>query len=282
MDRFERDGMVFHVRRGGPPDGDLVVLLHGFPQTSRAWTEVEPLLHERGLRTLAPDQRGYSSGARPRSRRRYDLGDVATDVVALLDQAGADTAHVVGHDWGGAVAWWLGFHHPDRVASLTVLSTPHPRAMARSLVSSRQLLRSSYMAFFQLPRLPEWLLNRHGGERDRLTEYLVGTGCDADHAAEYAAAMSEPGALTAALNWYRALPFQRPSRLPGTISVPTRYLWGEDDPFLGRRAAELTARYVDGDYKFVPVPSAGHWLPETRPGHVAAAVAQLTGRRGVA
>ena len=272
MERYCRNGLTFDVRDAGPGDGDVAVLLHGFPQTAAAWDRVEPLLHDAGLRTLAPDQRGYAAGARPSGRREFALRELAADVLTLLDAAGVAQAHVVGHDWGGAVAWWLASHHPDRVATLTVLSTPHPRAMAISAVSSAQLLRSWYVGFFQLPWLPERLL---GGGR-RLGSLLRQSGLDEAHARTYEDAMAEPGALTAALDWYRALPFDRPDGVPGRIPVPTRYVWGGQDRFLGRRAAELTGRYVEADYRLIVLPDAGHWLPECHPDDVAAATIELT------
>ena len=164
MDSFRRDGLTFDVRDAGPPDGEPVVLLHGFPQDAAAWDAVSPSLHQHGLRTLAPDQRGYSPMARPRGRKHYTLRETTGDVLALLDAAGLESAHVVGHDWGGMVAWALGAWHPDRVRTLTVLSVPHPAAMAKAMVTSTQALKSYYMGLFQLPLLPERLLLARGGK----------------------------------------------------------------------------------------------------------------------
>ncbi len=157
--QFSRDGLTFQVRDEGPVDADrTVLLLHGFPQTPSAFDGVAPALHEAGLRTLAPAQRGYSPGARPTARSAYRIGAIADDAVALLDAAGVDQAHVLGHDWGGMAAWALAGLHPERVASLTVLSTPHPAALGWSFTHSSQGLRSWYMGFFQLPWLPERLI----------------------------------------------------------------------------------------------------------------------------
>ena len=133
MDTFRRDGLTFDVRDGGPTEGDPVVLLHGFPQDSTAWDHVAPGLHRHGLRTLAPDQRGYSPMARPRGpRAATGCARPTADVLALLDAAGLGSAHVVGHDWGGIVGWALAAWHPERVRTLTALSVPHPAAMARA------------------------------------------------------------------------------------------------------------------------------------------------------
>jgi pimeloyl-ACP methyl ester carboxylesterase len=267
MDRLttlRRGRLVFDVRDEGPGDGEPVVLLHGFPQDSSCWGQVAPMLHQAGLRTLALDQRGCSPGARPPGRGAYRLGWVAADVVALLDAAGLTRAHLVGHDWGGAVAWAVAAESPDRVASATVLSTPHPRAFVRALPRSDQALRSWYILFEQLPALPELVL-RAGLERG-----LRDRGLPAAHAARYARRMREPGVLTAALNWYRAIPYYA-AALPGRVSVPLTYVFGEDDFALSRAAAQGSAALVDGDYRFVAL-DAGHWLPETRADEVARAV----------
>ncbi|HKG49313.1 MAG TPA: alpha/beta fold hydrolase [Actinomycetales bacterium] len=270
MDRFSRAGLTFEVRDGGPQDGEAVVLLHGWPQNQSAFDAVVPLLHASGLRTLVPTQRGYTSGARPRERRAYRTEETVADVLALLDAAGLPQAHVVGHDWGGAQAWALGAWHPERALSLTVLSTPHPAAMAASLVSGGQALRSWYMGLFQVPVVPELLVGKV------LRRFLLDSHLPEPYVESYCRTMAEPGALTGSLNWYRGLPFSaRPS--VGPVRVPATYVWGRDDPALGRAAAERTAAHVQGPYRFVELP-AGHWLPETRPEDVAEAVLARVGR----
>jgi pimeloyl-ACP methyl ester carboxylesterase len=275
MERSTRcvsDGLVLDVRDEGPSEGPPVLLLHGFPQDGTAWRRVVPALHAAGLRTIVPDQRGCSPSARPRGRGAYRLELLVADAVAVLDAAGVRRAHVVGHDWGGIVAWALAAHRPERTASLTVASVPHPRALARSLVRSPQALRSAYIVAFQLPRVPEALLG------PRLEDLLRRSGLPGNDAAHYAARMREPGALTGALNWYRALPLSR--LRTGPVAVPTSYAWGSRDGALGRRAAELTAEHVHGPYRFVEL-AAGHWLPETRPWELARLVVErATGAAG--
>jgi pimeloyl-ACP methyl ester carboxylesterase len=270
LTRFTRGDLVFDVRDEGPAEGTPVVLLHGFPQDSGCWDAVAPLLHAEGLRTLAPDQRGYSPGARPGGRASYRVPELVDDVLGLLDQAGLPSAHVVGHDWGGGVAWAIAGAAPERVGSLTVLSTPHPAALARSMLTSTQALRSWYMAAFQLPLLPERMVLRD------LAGTLSRSGLPAPIADRYARRLSEPGAMTAALHWYRAIPLSL--RMPvRRIRVPTTYAWGEKDFALGPRAAETTGDFVRGPYEFRRL-HAGHWLPEKRPEEVAAAVvARVTG-----
>jgi pimeloyl-ACP methyl ester carboxylesterase len=262
MDSFRRGDLTFDVRDGGPPDGEPVVLLHGFPQEAAAWSGVEPLLHAAGYRTLAPDQRGYSPGARPSGRRAYRVQECTADVLALLDAAGLESAHVAGHDWGGFVGWYLGGRHADRVRSLTVFSTPHPGAMRRSFLG-RQLLMSWYMFAFQLPVLPDRRLSRPSFAASALRR----GGLPEDAARRYAERMARPGAVTPMLNWYRAIPFSQATS-PGRSKVPTTFVWGSKDIALGRRAAELTGDYVTGPYEFVEL-DAGHWLPESSPDVVA-------------
>jgi pimeloyl-ACP methyl ester carboxylesterase len=264
MDHFLRPGLRFDVIDSGPPDAPTVVLLHGFPQQPSSFEAVVSWLNAKGLRTLTPTQRGYTAAARPARRRDYRTEATAGDVIALLDAAGLARAHIVGHDWGGNQAWGVGRWHPDRLASLTVLSAPHPTALLKSLWSSKQGFRSWYMGLFQLPALPESLVRR------TLARSLRDSGLPGEFGDQYAKAMAEPGALTGALNWYRGIPFS--GRPPvGHITVPTTYIWGRHDVALARRAVELTADYVTGAYQVVEL-DAGHWLPETEPDSVADAI----------
>ena len=274
MEQLRRDGLVFDVTDAGPPDGEVVVLLHGWPQDRSAWQQVGERLTAEGLRVLAPDQRGYSPRARPRGAAAYRMSQLVADVLALVDASGSHRVHLVGHDWGGSVAWAFAERHPDRLHSLTVLSTPHHRAFAWALRHGGQARKSWYMLAFQLPLLPEAVLRR------RLPEVLRDSGLPEEGVQRYAARFREPGAARGGLAWYRAL---RPrlsdlrrrgsatTTTPSPISVPTTYLWGRRDPALGRGAAERTERYVGADYRFVEL-DAGHWLPETHADEVAAAV----------
>jgi pimeloyl-ACP methyl ester carboxylesterase len=251
------------VEEHGDPTGPAVVLLHGFPQTPAAWDRVRPALAAAGYRVLVPTQRGYAAEARPARRRDYSTGGLVADVVALLDRLGIDRAHVVGHDWGAAVAWAMAAGHPDRLLSLTAVSVPHPRALATSMVTSTQALRSWYILLFQLPLLPERLLLARDGQQ--LRRVLRGTGLGRGPTAAYVEAMRRPGALTAALHWYRGVIFGRGLTGGGPITVPTLYVWGEADRALGPEAAARTAGQVSGPYTFVAVPGASHWIPEEHP-----------------
>lgn len=293
MERYSRGGLVFDVREQGPADGRPVVLLHGFPQDNRCWDAVAPALHRAGLRTLAPNQRGYAAASGPRNRSAYRMRDLVEDVVGLLDAAGLERAHLVGHDWGAAVAWMAATSHPDRFPTLVALSTPHPEAFAWALTHTDQVLRSWYMTAFQVPVLPERLL------APRMGAFLRKSGLPEEYVKVYAARFADPASLTGPIGWYRAMPpptfglrknLRRvisglPGLVPSTardegggvpgprhpVRVPTTYLWGRDDVALGRAAAERTGDYVRADYRFVEL-AAGHWLPETVPTRVASEI----------
>lgn len=257
---FEHDGLTFSVDDIGSLDAPAVVLLHGFPQDASAWDEVLPALHDACLRTLTFDQRGYGPANTPHEVRAYGIQDLAGDVVALLDAAGIEVAHVVGHDWGGAVAWHLAGSCPTRLHSVTVLSTPHPAALFWSFTHSRQALSSYYMAAFQLPRLPERFLS------PRLFRVYRTSGLPEHHAVRYAERFADPASLTGPINWYRAAVRHRATTRRSR--VPTTYLWGRHDFALGAAAAHRTKQYVRSDYRFVET-DAGHWIPETHAGVVA-------------
>lgn len=278
MDSWTRDGLQLDVLDRGPAAGEPVVCLHGFPQDATSFDGVAARLAAQGLRVLAPDQRGYSPGARPPDVEAYALGELVADVLALLDAAGLASAHLVGHDWGGAVAWALAGRHGERVRSLTVLSTPHPRALRATARRSSQGVRSLYMAAFQVPVLPELALTWAGGLG--LRAWLGATGLPAARADHYVSRMREPGAMTAALAWYRAIPASR-GQGGGRVGVPTTYLWGTRDPFFSRAAAERTAGCCTGPLVVQHLDGAGHWLPETHPEEVAGAVLDRVRRSSV-
>jgi pimeloyl-ACP methyl ester carboxylesterase len=256
--RLHARGLVFDVLAAGDPTGEPVLLLHGFPQTAACWTELAEVLAGAGYRALAPDQRGYSPGARPRAVRDYRMPELVADALALADRAGVGRFHLVGHDWGGAVAWHLAARHPERVATLTAVSTPHPRAFAAALRSSAQPLRSAYIAFFPAPRLPELAMGAHGMSGLRLL--LARSGLGSEWVAAYAGALAGPGALAAALAWYRAA--GHPPCGSRWWPSPPATCGGSGDPALGRQATEATARWVTGPYRPHVLAGAGHWLPE--------------------
>jgi pimeloyl-ACP methyl ester carboxylesterase len=273
LTEYSNDDLVLDVVDSGPIDGTPAVLLHGFPQRATSWSAVTPHLHDRGMRTFALDQRGYAPRARPRSRRDYRAPKLVSDVHALVTAIG-EPVHLVGHDWGAAGAWGVAAHHPGSLLSLTAVSVPHPSAFIRSFARSTQALKSYYMALFQIPFLPEWLLSRRGGIGDWL---LRNSGMTREMVDTYHREIVEDGALRGALAWYRALPVTSPREFPGRVSVPTTLVWSDGDVAIGRKAIELTARFVTADYQLEVMEGSSHWLPNEQPAELATIIAKRAG-----
>ncbi len=253
--------LTFPVRTAGLDNHETVIFLHGFPQTSAMWSPYLARLSAAGVGAVAADQRGYAATARPTDVDQYGLDLLVADVLGIADGLGIEGFHLVGHDWGGLVGWALAAAHPDRLRSLTSVSTPHPRAFASSLWRSSQLGRSWYLGLFQVPQVPERLLTLRDGTL--LRRMLRGTGLPAASAAGCVEAMLRPGALAAAISYYRALTPRRAAAV-GSITVPTLYVWGTNDIALGPVAARATAAQVEGPYRFEVMDGAGHWIPDTR------------------
>jgi pimeloyl-ACP methyl ester carboxylesterase len=268
MEQIEIDarGMTFRARTAGPADGRPVLLLHGFPQTSASWRFELAGLAQAGYRAVAFDQRGYSPGARPEGVDSYKTTELVADVLALADALGIDRFDLAGHDWGGAVAWLVAGSHPGRLRTLTVVSTPHPAAFRAALAGEEtdQRQRSSYIDFFRQPEAPETALLADDGAG--LRGMFEATGMTADEGSrqatdEYVRVLTEPGAMTAALNWYRAMGPEGFGAM-GPVTTPTMYVWSTEDIALGRDAAEATARHVQGPYRFEVLEGVSHWIPE--------------------
>jgi pimeloyl-ACP methyl ester carboxylesterase len=266
--RYRHEGLTFDVQDEGPLDGDAVVLLHGFPERSSCWREVTPLLHAQGLRTYAPDQRGYSPGARPPRRRDYTMDKLEADVVGLIETIGRPV-HLVGHDWGANSGWLTATHRPDLVRSWTAVSVPHPSAFRSTMFSTRQALSSWYMGAFQAPWLPERLAARPGGLFDQA---MRRGGMSRDEVARFRREIVDYGALTGGLNWYRAMPLAPRHGLGGRTSVPTTFLWSDGDAFVKRVSVDRCAGYVTGPYELRVLEAVDHWIPTHAPQAVADAV----------
>jgi|SRR5579883_1831808 pimeloyl-ACP methyl ester carboxylesterase len=258
------NGIRMHYVEQG--EGPLVVLLHGFPEFWYSWRHQIPALATR-FRVVAPDQRGYNLTEKPRGVEAYKTSTLADDVAALVRHLGAERAHVVGHDWGGGVAWTFAMQHPELLATLAVLNCPHPALMARGILRPRQLLRSWYIFFFQLPWLPEKLLSARGYRAAlqpfREWPHRPGT-FSRDDLRAYREAMAQPGALTAMINWYRALSRTRPPIQTPIIDAPTLVIWAEDDKALGVELTHGLERYVR-DLTIRYVPETSHWVQQERP-----------------
>lgn len=254
----------FAVRLAGPEAGEPVVFLHGFPQTSLSWRNQIPALADAGYRVIVPDQRGYSSGARPTSADGYTMGSLVGDVLGLADALGHERFHLVGHDWGGAVAWQVAGRHGDRLHTLSVLSTPHPQALADAYagkLGGDQESRSGYVAMFREEGSEDGML---ANEAAGLRLILQASGLTEEESQPYLDALGTPEVLRAALNWYRASSLVDVEGL-GSVTVPTLYLWSTNDPALGREPAEATADHVGGPYTFVELDGIDHWIGEHAP-----------------
>jgi len=269
--RYRHDGLVFDVRDEGPLDGDPLVLLHGFPERATSWRRVAPLLHEQGLRTYAPDQRGYSPGARPSRRRDYRINTLGDDVLALVDAIGRPV-HLVGHDFGAAVGWLLASRHADVVRSFTAGSVPHPAAFMEAVRTSRQALKSWYMAAFQLPVLPELVGRARGFELA-----LRRAGMDEEDLERFRREVVGDGALSGALMWYRAIPLADRRHGAGRVRVPTTLVWSDGDAAVTDVGCRLTERYVEAPYRYVELADVSHWIPTHAPEALAEAILDRVG-----
>ena len=266
--------LTFEVTISGPPDGTPVMLLHGFPESAESWSAVASHLHSAGLRTIIPNQRGYSPAARPDGIDAYRIDHLVDDALGLLNALEIDTIHLVGHDWGAVVGWFLAARHPDKLTTFTAVSSPHPAAFGWAAVhDADQQERSTYFRLFRTPIEAEESLLEHGGSVFR---NFFGDKVRPEVVDRYLARQSSPGALTASLNWYRAM--TRDFADLGPVTVPTTYLWSTDDAFLGRAGALRCGDHVTADYDLIIVDGASHWLPEQAPDVVAAAIEKRIGR----
>ena len=268
--------------------GPLVVLLHGFPEYWYAWRYQLPALAEAGFRVVAPDLRGYNLSDKPRGVGQYRLELLAQDVKDLIRALDADSAVVVGHDWGGVIAWHLAMQEPQMVRKLIILNAPHPQRYLEELGNPGQLWRSWYVFLFQLPWLPEWLIRAGGfaGLRYRLRhEPVHADAFDPAMIEAYRQALAQPGALTAAINYYRAGFRSVLSGLPKQvkpIASPTLIIWGEQDRYLGLRLLEDLERWVP-ELTLERIPDAGHWVQAEAPERVNELILRfIRGRRSPA
>jgi epoxide hydrolase 4 len=258
------DGLTLHYVEAG--SGAPVVLLHGFPEFWYSWRHQIAALADAGFRALAPDLRGYNESDKPTGIGSYRLEILVEDVARFIGAVAGGRATVVGHDWGGVIAWELAMRRPALVARLAILNAPHPAAFRRELRTPRQLIRSWYALFFQLPWLPEWLMAARGYALLRSTFPPCFTPADLDR---YQAALAQPGARTATLNYYRAA-MRYPTetaRRPPTIDVPTLLIWGERDPFLGRRLTVGLEAWVPR-LRVERLADVGHWVQNEAPERV--------------
>jgi pimeloyl-ACP methyl ester carboxylesterase len=260
---IESSGLSFEAAVAGDPRAPLVLLLHGFPQTHHTFREQLPALADAGFYAVAPNQRGYSPGARPNGITSYATQTLVDDALGFAAALSATRFHLVGHDWGGQLSWLVAAREPARLLSLSVLSRPHPAAFAASMKSDgQQAGRSRHHSAFDDPSTADRLLE---DDARRLRRMLTGQGVAESDVDAYLTVLGSRPALDAALNWYRAARDTAPELLGGRVgpvSVPTLYLWGDRDATVGRAAAELTRNHVVGSYRFEVVPEAGHFITD--------------------
>jgi pimeloyl-ACP methyl ester carboxylesterase len=265
------NGVSLHVVEAGEPGAPLVILLHGFPEFWWAWRHQITPLAKAGFHVVAPDMRGYSKSDKPEGIAPYHIDILAADVVALAGSFGTERFHLVGHDWGAAVAWWVAARYPERLERLAIMDGPHPDVWAeQALKHPTQALRSAYVGFFQLPWLPEAALGSFdfAGLRATMTGSAKSGTFSQSDLDRYVDAWSGPGTLTAMLNYYRALRMGPHGSKPTRITAPTLLLWAEEDRFLERHVAEACLALCD-DGHLEMVGSATHWLHLEQPQRVA-------------
>ncbi|MBW8816581.1 MAG: alpha/beta hydrolase [Caulobacterales bacterium] len=267
--RVAANGVELNVAEAGPADGPLVILLHGFPEFWFGWREHVGPLAEAGFRVAAPDQRGYNLSGKPKGVASYRLDLLAADIFALATALGRDRFAVVGHDWGASVAWWMATTGPQRLERMAILNAPHPAVWRASMTADpEQRKKSRYVQMLRTPLLPE-LMVKAGGYKGLADAFKSSPRQEAafgpEAMAAYGQAWRHPGALTATLNWYRALFVQDlPVPAPGSLSVPTLVLWGDQDAFAEPTLAEASAALC-ADARVVHFPAASHWLAHDEP-----------------
>jgi pimeloyl-ACP methyl ester carboxylesterase len=261
MRTIASDGVEVVVTDHGPEEGEPVLLIHGFPDSSRLWRHQIPILNEAGYRTLAPDLRGYGRSFKPTDVEDYEIGLVAGDMIAVLDDTGIETAHVVGHDWGGALGWFLAIAHPQRVRSLVAVSVGHPSAFRQA--GYRQLEKTWYMLLFQFRGVAErWLSD---DDWANLRGWTQGNS----EIENWIEDLSRPGALTAALGLYRANMgperlLRRRTEFP-PVQVPVMGVWSSDDFALTEEQMTKSAGHVAGEFRYERIEGVSHWIPPEAP-----------------
>lgn len=252
-------------------EGDLIILLHGFPEFWYSWRFQIPAL-AKYFKVVVPDLRGYNDSDKPASG--YDLDTLAADVYGLIQSLGYQQAHIVGHDWGGAIAWHLAHQFPQALKRLAVLNAPHPYRFVRELFGNmEQLRRSWYVLALQIPELPEWLVQQNLSRVIKAVfhDQAVRKGAFSSRDTEiYQAALEKPGVLRAAFSYYRQILAPQQwlkglGRSPSPVNAPTLVLWGEDDAFLTQALTQGIEQFVAAPFQLKLVPNCGHWIQQEVP-----------------
>jgi len=276
------NGLRFRTMVDGPADGDMTILLHGFPEGAESWSKQVDALAKAGSLAVAPDLRGYGLSDAPDDKEQYAIGHLVEDVAGIIKAFGRTEAHVAGHNWGAIVAWFFASRHPEMTKTLTALSVAHPAALAEaSRMDDDQRERSRYVALFVQEGKAEHVLADEDHRRLRAM-FSLGPNPGAVPLAvieHFVRSLNRPGRLTAALNYYRANLGAGGGAWAALaqevkITTPTVLIWGDADPALGRRAVEATAHHVEGPYRLEVLEGAGHWLQFERPDEVSRSLAQ--------
>lgn len=258
LERVKTAGITLHCATAGQRNGLPVILLHGFPEAWFCWEKQIEALAAAGCFVVAPDQRGYNLSDKPAGIDQYVMARLVRDILDLADSLGIERFNLAGHDWGAAVAWSTAMQSPERLEKLAILNVPHPGVMKRLIRrSGAQLIRSSYMFFFCLPKLPEMVLSRNGFQAfiDRQPADLTES-----EKQRYRESWSQPGALTGMLNWYRAALLSKQDFAGNNrVTVPAMILWGKQDPYLSFDLVGPSAAMCDR-VETVIFEQASHWV----------------------
>src|SRR5215472_1480848 len=269
--RVSTNGIHLHIAEAGSTDGDLLFLLHGFPEFWYGWRNHISRFAAAGFRVVVPDQRGYNLSDKPKGVAAYDLDQACADIVGLADRFGRKTFSIVGHDWGAAVGWWTATRHADRLERLAVLNAPHPAVWYEAMQNNpAQRRKSWYVRFFGIRYLPELLLRHRNflALSRSFNDVVVPEAFTPSDLSRYRAAWSQPGALTSMINWYRALlRKQLPASEQCRVRVPTLVIWGAQDAFAERELAEASARLCD-NARVTYLERSTHWVQHDEPERV--------------
>jgi pimeloyl-ACP methyl ester carboxylesterase len=276
----EANGQIFEVAQAGE-GRKLALCLHGFPELHYSWRHQIPLLAELGYRIWVPNLRGYGGSTKPEGVESYRLNILVQDVAALIDASGAEEVTLIAHDWGAIIAWHFAILKIRPLTRLVIMNVPHPKCAQREMRHWHQLRKSWYIFFFQLPRLPEWLLGLNGAERIKraFSKMAVDKSRFPDRELQvYADAASRPGALRSMINYYRALLRTGDAREigDGMVDIPTLMIWGEEDAAIDIRCTDGTEEWVP-DFELHRLPGVSHWVQQEAPEKVNAILREWLG-----
>jgi epoxide hydrolase 4 len=284
---LQTNGITLHAKISGPPEGPLILLLHGFPDFWYGWRKQIPPLAQAGYRVIVPDQRGYNLSEKPPAVKDYALDTLASDILGVIQWAGRQKAIIAGHDWGAVVAWRLAEKYPEVVEKLIITNVPHQAAFNRALRKPvwSQLGKSNYIFYFQIPFLPEWSFkqNRYALIRKALIHSSHPGTFQPENLEEYIKAWSQPGALSGGINWYRAMVrqtiSQRKQIARHKVTVPTLILWGDQDVFLEPFLADWSMEWVEKG-EVIHFADAGHWILQEKPVEISHAMLKFVQSNG--